>query len=437
MPIEQDIQKIEIRSEDVQEILEATPKWLVRSGITAIFIFILLVLIGSWFFKYPDIITSNIVLVTQNPPAALKSYSTGKITHLFIKEKDTVQPNEIIATIENPANNQHVFLLNKQLDTLTNPLFFSDSNTFSLGEIQPYFSNFIRLINDYKSFLELNYYPQKIKTIKNHIVGYTKNKHTLQKKCKLEKQQLDLSELQYNRNKNLYEKGFYAKAELEKSEQQYLQQKINYESGIQSLTNVEIEINNLKNNILDLELQYQKENKQHQLAIKEANQNLNSAIATWKQNYLIQSPIKGIVTYTQIWSKNQFVNAGKIVAIVTPIAETNIIGIVQIEAQGVGKVKPQQPVQIKLHNFPYMEFGLIKGSIKNISLVPTITEQGAIYTAQVDMPDNLISNYGKKIAFSQEMTGTAEIITEDIRLLERFLNPIKAIWKKNINDGEF
>ena len=41
-----------------------------------------------------------------------------------------------------------------------------------------------------------------------------------------------------------------------------------------------------------------------------------------------------------------------------------------------------------------------------------------------------VTNYGKTLEFSQEMTGSAEIITEDLRLLDKFLNPIKAVIKK-------
>ena len=44
----------------------------------------------------------------------------------------------------------------------------------------------------------------------------------------------------------------------------------------------------------------------------------------------------------------------------------------------------------------------------------------------------LAKHYGKTLKFSQEMTGTAEIITDDIRLLERFFNALKSIWKKNV-----
>jgi len=49
---------------------------------------------------------------------------------------------------------------------------------------------------------------------------------------------------------------------------------------------------------------------------------------------------------------------------------------------------------------------------------------------EVAFPEKLKTNYGKKLIFSQEMTGAAEIITEDLRLLDRFLNPIRALIKK-------
>ena len=51
-------------------------------------------------------------------------------------------------------------------------------------------------------------------------------------------------------------------------------------------------------------------------------------------------------------------------------------------------------------------------------------------SVEVEFPDGLKTNYGKQLEFSQEMQGTAEIITEDVRLLERFFNPIKSLLKK-------
>jgi HlyD family secretion protein len=49
---------------------------------------------------------------------------------------------------------------------------------------------------------------------------------------------------------------------------------------------------------------------------------------------------------------------------------------------------------------------------------------------EVEFPENLTTNYGKTLDFSQEMSGTAEIITEDVRLIERFFNPVRALVRR-------
>jgi HlyD family secretion protein len=50
-----------------------------------------------------------------------------------------------------------------------------------------------------------------------------------------------------------------------------------------------------------------------------------------------------------------------------------------------------------------------------------------VYMLEVEFPNKLKTNYGKELTFSQEMTGSAEIITEDLRLLDKFINPIKEV----------
>jgi len=61
----EEINKIEIRSEEVQEILGRPPKWILRWGIMLLFSVILLLFVGSWFFKYPDIIASDITVTSR------------------------------------------------------------------------------------------------------------------------------------------------------------------------------------------------------------------------------------------------------------------------------------------------------------------------------------------------------------------------------------
>jgi len=101
-----------------------------------------------------------------------------------------------------------------------------------------------------------------------------------------------------------------------------------------------------------------------------------------------------------------------------------------LPTQGAGKVKIGQMVNVKLDNFPYMEYGVIRVQVKNIALVPILLYDERRYVLEVDFPDVLQTNYGKTLPFSQEMQGTAEIITDDLRLLDRFLQPIRALWNR-------
>lgn len=55
----EDTNNIELRSEEVQEILGEVPAWILRRGITLTAIIVVVILLGSAFFKYPDVITSS------------------------------------------------------------------------------------------------------------------------------------------------------------------------------------------------------------------------------------------------------------------------------------------------------------------------------------------------------------------------------------------
>jgi HlyD family secretion protein len=426
------IDKIEIRSEEVQDILGATPRWIIRAGISVILLVVVALLIGSWFFKYPDIIQSRITLTTQNPPASLIAKSSGKITGIFVSEKQEVKQNQIIAIIENTANYQDVLKLETLLNKQKENSLLIDSINFALGELQQSYSAYSRLLHDYINFKELDYYNKKIESVKQQKRDFRLYYDRLWAQRGMKEQELKLAKQQFERDKSLFEKDVYSKSDFEKTQKQYLQEKLSFENIRTTLANTQMQINQLDQQILDLQLQESKEQNRQEIAIEEAQQNLKSQIKQWKQRYLIISPIEGKVTFTKIWSKNQNVQTGEIVATIIPQKATDIIGKVEIPAVGVGKVKLGQTVNIKFDNFPYMEFGLLRGTIKSISLIPIQTENGAIYTAEIEIPDTLISNYGKQLKFSQEMTGTAEIITDDIRLLERFLNPLKSIWRNNI-----
>lgn len=428
----EELKNIEIRSEEFQEVLGAPPHWLLRAGIQVILLVVVVILIGSWFFKYPDIIVSQVSILTENPPVALKSYTTGKITHLFYAENQEIKKDSVIAIIENTANHQDVLYLQSITDTLCNFHYFPDSLILRLGELQQNYSNLLRLLKSYNNFISLDYYNQKIQSLKKQTQDYNKYYSSLVNQLEIMTKELEISEKLFKRDENLYSQGVHAKADYEKAEQSYLQQKRNYESSKNTLTNTEMQINQLGQQILDLQLQKTQEQNNYEVQIHESLETLKSQILKWEQSYLIKSPIDGRVTFTEFWSKNQTVQSGNIVSTIIPENETKIIGKAIIPSTGIGKVKVGQNVNIKLENFPHMEFGMLRAKVKNISLVPVESEKGIFYTAELELSSEFVSNYGKELRFSQNMVGSAEIITDDVRLLERFLNPLRSIWKKSI-----
>lgn len=92
-----------------------------------------------------------------------------------------------------------------------------------------------------------------------------------------------------------------------------------------------------------------------------------------------------------------------------------------------GKVKIGQRVNISFNNFPDKEFGIVRGIVHNISLVPTKKGEVNQYILEINLINGLKTTYGKTLPFLPEMEGEADIVTDDLSLLERFFLPLKKL----------
>lgn len=105
---------IEIRSEEVQEIISRVPNGLIRWGVTVIFIVIVSLLGITWFIKYPDLLTAKVVITTNPAPVSLVSRTNGKIT-LLKGDNQSCHDGEIIAYIQSNTDVEAVLALEKEL----------------------------------------------------------------------------------------------------------------------------------------------------------------------------------------------------------------------------------------------------------------------------------------------------------------------------------
>jgi len=88
MPNNTDIQ---IRSEEVQDILTSVPNWMIRWGNSLILLLLVLFILMSWFIKYPDIINTEVIVTTEIPPEKVYAKSNGKFDAFFVKDNDSVK----------------------------------------------------------------------------------------------------------------------------------------------------------------------------------------------------------------------------------------------------------------------------------------------------------------------------------------------------------
>ena len=103
--------KIELQSNEVEDMLGRVPGWITRNGIILFLILLALLIFGSWVFRYPDIKRARILVTSVNPPADIEARTSGKIVDLFVDDNDRVSAGDVLAMIENPASYEDVLQL--------------------------------------------------------------------------------------------------------------------------------------------------------------------------------------------------------------------------------------------------------------------------------------------------------------------------------------
>ena len=422
--------EIEIRSEEVQDILTKIPHWVIRWGSLVVLIILLLLFSVSWMVKYPDIITTEITITTQIPPEKLVAKTSGKIETILINDKEIIREHTPLAVIENAANYKDVFLLKSITDTisLSNSKFpFEKLQAAQLGEIENSFALFQK---EYiASELNKNLQPYKVESSAQNFESkqLKERLQLLDGQKEINNSELQLIKTDVERYEKLFINGVISAQEIEKQRLVYLQAEKNYKSLLSSISQLNSSINELKRSSKTTVLNENTTSINLERSVMQSFYQLKKAIKDWELNYVFRSSVKGTVSFLQIWSENQTINAGENMFSVIPSTEKGYIGKVKAVAQNSGKLKIGQKVNIRLANYPDKEFGVIEGKLKTISLTP---DKVGNLLLDIELPNGLKTSYKKKINFQQEMTGTADIVTEDLRLLERLLYQFRDAFRR-------
>ncbi len=432
MPGEQE-KDIIIRTEEVNEILAAPPRWIFRWGISIVFIVIILGLVLSYFIRYPDTLPAQATITTSTPPVTLVSKTTGRLALLMVKNNEIIGKGGVLGVIENTADYRQVLAVEKNADTLFYQLRTQESvndiplsDTLKLGDITPQYLAFLKSYKDFRLFSEINPQQQEILILNKQLAEYGVLLSKYQKEETIYQEEFKLIEKDYNRDLNLYRQDAISARDFENKKKEYLASQRNFENQKIIASNTKIAVNTIEKNKIQLRIQEYQERNKYKQELEQAIKSLQAAIDAWKNNYLLQSPVTGKVSFFNYWAVNQNIKNGDPVFSVVPTGAQEFIARLILPTQNSGKVKMGQNVNIKLDNYPYTEYGMLNGVVKNISLV----SNNNTYAVDVVLARGLTTSYNKTLIYKEDMSGTGEIITNNRSLLDRILAKLKHTTEK-------
>jgi len=431
------VENIELRSPEIHEILTRPSKGIVSWGSGILFIILLIFLIGSYLFKYPDFVDAKTVISTENPPVWLTARSTAAISELYVNNLQQVEKGQLIAVLENPAAIKDVLFLKNnlidstlyRLDSLVLTPYIFDVK-LDLGELQSVWTSIVSKFTEYYLTASVDNFDDKKRTMEKELLVLEANRKTMERKKINQKKVFILEQDRFERGKKLYEKGIISSDEIQLSEQNLLNsrqliEEIEYNINC-IITEKSSLIQNIDNETLNREKALHCQEQAYYMSLKE----MVSALESWEQTYILTSPVSGKLSFPENTKSLQQVQSGDKLFAIIPDDAGRLQAYLKFSSSGSGKVKIGQKVQIKIDGFPYMEFGAVSGTISSVSL---IANSAMTYSAIATIPDPLLTNYGKPLNFRGELTGSAQIHTEELRLIERIINPLKYLLKSQGN----
>ena len=422
---------VEMRAEEVHDLLAREPSWFLRWSITLLALLLAAVFYGSWLIHYPDLVPASFTLTSVNAPKIAPARSAGRLERLLVAEGAPVAEGTPLAYLESTARHAEVAVLAQQLrqawalasaGQLEQVARLPLEQFHQLGELQRAYQPFALAHLQLRTYLGQGFFARRRTLLQQEAGDLDALARNLAQQQAIQGHALALAEADYQLQQRLAQQKVIAPLDLQHEESKLLAHQLPYrQTGASRIANT-VARRGKQQELLELDKTMAEQRDQFLQALN----TLQSATDEWQQKYVVVAPSAGRVHMPLPLQENQQVTAGQPLFSVTP-ANTAYLGQVRIPQQNAGKVRAGQAVLIRFNGYPYQEFGLVRGTIKAVAEIPL--EEG--FMAEVRLPNDLVTSRGRKLAYKLGMTASAEIITQDQRLLQRLFNQLTALVQGN------
>jgi len=414
-----------LRSNEVQAFISNKPGFTVRWGITIFFLVLVSLSVVCWFIQYPDIVSAKAMLNSVNAPKVVATKVDGRLVKITAQDNQHVTKGQLLGYMESVADPQSVMQIATDLDSIkslmesgkTNEIlrYFPDAinpnNIISLGELQAPYQTFIQTFIAFKDFLSNGFYLHKRVMLQTDFLNIQKLHGFLETQKDLFNHDLVLTQENFNANDTLAQQKVISRFDYRIEKSKLISKQMTVPQINTAIVSNESLQNEKGKEIAELE---------NQIIVQkntfiQALHTMQSQIETWEFQYILKAPEDGKLSFAGFFQENQELKAGQKLFYVLPNNTGYFIEML-IPQYNFGKVKEGQKVLLKFQAYPYQQYGSVEGIIEHINTLPS--DSG--YLAKVSLPQGLMSNYKKPLQYKFGLFAQAEIITENMRLLERF-----------------
>lgn len=405
---------------------------MIRWGITALAITLLIVVLVSWMVSYPELVRGRFTVTTQTPPSRLVAQVAGEVERLPFREGEHVQAGAPLVVFRSATSYDTVTRLVRSLDAMdvalrTGQAIPDADPALAMGNLQDAYTEFLQSLSDFRELeTELRYFDEKRVVIAEQLDAQVRLGATLTQQQRLLADDMTLARRELDRRQRLNQGGLVALTEVETAEKAYLQQRVAAGTGEAALSRNRIEIAAYRSAALELDRQVSEMKRKRFLDLRKAIQSLRSAVTSWENLYVIKAPYAGTVSFFRELHPTQHVAAYQPVVAVLPDS-AGFVARVKLDQRNAGKVEEGQRVILRFDSYPYRQFGTVTGRVAAMSRLGMTDdkEDQTIYLLDVDLPRGLTTSYKVKLDFRQELRGDADIVTAERRLLQRLFDQLR------------
>ncbi|WP_158895382.1 MULTISPECIES: HlyD family type I secretion periplasmic adaptor subunit [unclassified Pseudomonas] len=148
----------------------------------------------------------------------------------------------------------------------------------------------------------------------------------------------------------------------------------------------------------------------------------------------LEAPVDGTVQQLAIHTVGGVVTPAQQLMVVVP-KDQQVEVEAMLENKDIGFVHPGQPVTVKVETFTYTKYGTLEGTVTSVSSDAIEDDKrGLIYSTKIRLGSDHLNINGQDIKLSPGMAVTAEVKTDQRRVIEYFLSPLQQYSSESIRE---